>query len=108
MNYSTNFDSLFAELEAFSPELDDADIFVPPLSSSPSVSSSDHSVPPSKILFISQNVMKSNVVTHSLLNISSSKGYPADVILIQEPWFGRIGIDVITGKDIFGCPSHPN
>ena len=50
--------------------------------------------------------MKSNALMHSLLNVSSSSPFATDIILFQEPWYGRIGIDVVSGQDIFGTPSH--
>ena len=105
------FDNLFTELESFDPEIDVSDLYVPP--SIPSSQSSNipnfpfiqpHEL--SSLHFISQNVMKSNTCIHSLLNISSSHPFATDIILIQEPWYGRIGIDVISGKDIYGVPSH--
>jgi len=38
---------------------------------------------------------------------------PADLVLIQEPWFGRIGVDAAMAQDnpisdVFGTVSHPN
>ena len=108
---NTTFDALFSELETFSPVLDNKDIFFPPLSPSLSpplsVPLCDSSLSVSlKLRFVLQNVMKSNYAIHSLLNVSSSGRFVADVILIQEPWFGKIGINVISGHDILGCPSH--
>jgi len=32
----------------------------------------------------------------------------SDIILLQEPWYGRIGIDHISGNDIRGPCSHPD
>ena len=52
--------------------------------------------------------MKSNVVTHALLNIASSHPNRADIIFIQEPWWGRISLDVKSGNPIMGLPSHPD
>ena len=122
--FDEHFDSLFSQLETFSPTLDDDDLFAPVSSSSrspdvPNVApclTSPHALSPPPIpsspslnlRFVSQNAMKSNYAIHSLLNVSSSGNFVADIILIQEPWFGRIGIDVISGHDILGCPSHPD
>jgi len=103
--FNDNFNDIFSNLEHFSPELDDWDIFLPVHSSSSSSPNNDITQP---LHFISQNVMRSNAVTHSLLNIVSSHTYQADVILLQEPWFSQIGIDVISSKDILGCPAHPD
>ena len=110
---NTTFEALFSELETFSPTLDNEDIFsLPPSLPLSQRSSSPPCIPlPSvslKLRFVSQNIMKSNYAIHSLLNVSSSGRFVADVILIQEPWFGRIGIDVISGLDVLGCPSHPD
>jgi ribonuclease HI len=110
-DHANTFDYLFDELERFSPDIDESDLFVPNVSSS---SQNSSLIPPtssyipisSSLRIVSQNVMKSNVAIHSLLSVSSSRPFTADIILIQEPWFGRIGIDVITGKDILGTPSH--
>jgi hypothetical protein len=110
-DHANTFDYLFDELERFSPDIDESDLFVPNVSSS---SQNSSSIPPissyipisSSLRIVSQNVMKSNVAIHSLLSVSSSRPFTADILLIQEPWYGRIGIDVITGKDIFGTPSH--
>ena len=114
MSILPDFDSLFAELETFDPDIDVSDLYVPP--SIPSSSSQSSNIVPnfpftqtndfSSLCFVSQNVMKSNTCIHSLLNISSSPPFAADIILIQEPWYGRIGIDVISGKDIYGIPFH--
>src|SRR5258708_10003089 len=103
---TTNFDYLFAESERMSPDIDDEDLIIHPIPSQSSTLSSIPYLSSQKLRFISQNVMKSHVVTHSLLNIASFSPFSADIILIQEPWYGRIGIDVITGKTIFGTPSH--
>ena len=122
--FDDHFDSIFSQLESFSPTLDDDDLFAPVSSASQSPVDShrvplpavSHAPPPLpvaslpslKLCFVSQNVMKSNYAIHSLLNVSSSGRFVADIILIQEPWFGRIGINVISGHDILGCPSHPD
>jgi hypothetical protein len=110
-DYANTFDYLFDDLEHFSPNIDESDLFILNVSSS---SQNSSSIPPvssyipvsSSLCIVSQNIMKSNVVIHSLLSVSSSRPFTADIILIQEPWYGRIGINVITGKDILGIPSH--
>ena len=108
MNNYTNFESIYADLESFSPKLEDSDLFIPLLTSSnifPSpLPSVDHSF--SILRLISQNVNKSNHIIHSLVNVSSLWPFSTDIILIQEPWYAQIDIDVTTGKDIYGTPSH--
>ena len=111
MSTNDNFDALFSELLSFSPEIDDADIFVPSSSSSssspsapPHHSSSSSSKRP--IRFLSQNVNRSNVTTHALLNSSSLSSSTFDIVLIQEPWFGFIGTNTSTGSDIRGTVAH--
>ena len=96
-----------------SPVVDDADISNSPLP--PYATPTDMPIPMDCIHFISQNVMKSNVVTHSLLSvgsdptIGSTSSYnpppPADIILVQEPWHDPIGIDTKTGQRHHGLPS---
>ena len=67
----TDFDQLFAELESFSPVIEDADLSeIPHVSSSPDsfiLPSNLPSVSSSKLRFVSQNAMKSNALMHSLL-----------------------------------------
>ena len=41
---------------------------------------------------LSQNIMKSNTLQHALLN-NSLKTHRTDVLFIQEPWYGYIGVD---------------
>ena len=110
--YDTH-DALLNDLLSFSPELDDADIFVPNISSSPSGQSSSSPLFPSphdsvshSIRFLSQNVNPSNIATHAILNISSLSRSTYDVVLIQEPWFGMVGTDTSSssssGKEVRG------
>ena len=47
---------------------------------------------PLKLNFLSQNVMKLNILQHAILNNALS-GLGKDIILLQEPWHGRIGLD---------------
>jgi len=61
------------------------------------------------------NTMKSNYVTHVLLNSASLRNSDtdhsvpiSDIILIQEPWIGKIGLDVKSGADVLGPNSHPD
>ena len=100
-----NFDNLFENLERFSPEIDESDLYDPPQDLQTHASTSS-SLPLSNfnIRFLSQNVNKSNAITHSLLN---SCGHQTDIFLTQEPWFSKIGIDVQTGADKIGVPNHP-
>ena len=105
----TSFDQLFAELELFSPIIENSDlseISYDSPSQDSFISPSNFPISSSKLRFVSQNAMKSNVLMHSLLNVSSSNPFSTDVILFQEPWYRRIGIDVTSGQDIFGTPSH--
>ena len=105
----TDFDQLFAKLESFSPIIEDADLSgIPHVSSSPDsfiLPSNLPSVSSSKLCFISQNTMKSNALMHSLLNVSSSSPFATDIILFQEPWYGRIGIDVVSGDRLPTIPA---
>ena len=105
MTFDPNhFDKLFENLERFSPEIDESDLYEPPIQTL--ASSSPHpQLSNSNIRFLSQNVNKSNAVTHSLLN---SCGHLTDIFFIQEPWFNRIGIDIQTGIDKIGVPNHPH
>lgn len=103
------FNLLFKQLERFSPELDESDI----IAHAPTPSSSDPSLLPTPLptqflSVISQNVMKSNIVTHALSNIASSHSNRADIILVQEPWWDWIGLDVKSGEPILGLPTHPD
>ena len=77
-----------------------------PLNTSHATSSQSSNSPISNlnIRFLSQNVNKSNAITHSLLN---SCRHNTDIFFIQEPWFDRIGIDIQTGVDKIGVPNHP-
>ena len=63
------------------------------------------SVPP--IRFLQNNVHRSNVITHTLLN-SCTEHF--DILLLQEPWRGRIGTgrsDTSSGGvDIYGGPQQ--
>jgi hypothetical protein len=57
--------------------------------------SSNHVIPPFNQLelrFLTQNVMKSNTLQHTLLN-DTLHTHQSDVLLLQEPWYGRIGSD---------------
>ena len=87
-SHNETFDKLFEELECFSPEIDESDLYVPPTHATFSQSSS---TPLSNlnIRFLSQNVNKSNAITHSLLN---SCGHNTDIFFIQEPWFDRVAL----------------
>ena len=102
-SHNETFDKLFEELERFSPEIDKSDLYVPPTHATSSQSSSSP-LSNLNIRFLSQNVNKSNAITHSLLN---SCGHNTDIFFIQEPWFDRIGIDIQTGIDKIGVPNHP-
>ena len=110
MSTTDNFDILFSELLAFSPEIDDTDIFVPSSSSSSSIPPQHASLSPSSsrspIHFLSQNVNRSNVTTHALPNSSSLPSSTFDIVLIQEPWFSFISTNTSTGSDIRGTVAH--
>jgi len=41
----------------------------------------------------SQNVNKSNTLTHTLLNEETMNRLTRDIVLLQEPWHGKIGVD---------------
>ena len=102
-SHNETFDKLFEELELFSPEIDESDLYAP-LSHATTSHSSSSPISNFNIRFLSQNVNKSNAITHSLLN---SCGHNTDIFFIQEPWFDRIGIDIQTGVDKIGVPNHP-
>jgi len=99
--------SLLDNLYSFDIAPDD-DLYVP----STHTSSPSCSLPPSSSFTIySQNVRKSNVTLHTVLSDASSLSPPADLILIQEPWYGRIGVNAQMAQgnpitDQFGCPKH--
>ena len=62
-----------------------------------------------EIRFFQNNVNRSNTLTHALLNSMCGK---CEVILIQEPWRGRIGTARNdrdpSGSEIFGEPQQRN
>ena len=87
MDYNS-FDHLFAELESFSPIIENSDlseISYDPPSKDSFISPSNIPISSSKLHYVSQNSMKSNVLMHSLLNVSSSSPFSTDIILFQEP-----------------------
>ena len=99
---------LLDNLISFDISPDDNDLYVLSAhSSSPSVS-----LPPSSSFTIfSQNVRKSNTTLHAVLSDASSLSPPADLILIQEPWYGHIGVNAQMAQgnpitDQHGCPKH--
>ena len=105
----TSFDQLFTELESFSPIIENSDlskISYDPPSQDSFISPSNIPTPPSKLCFVSQNAMKSNVLMHPLLNVFSSNPFSTDIIFFQEPWYGHIRINVTSSQDIYGTPSH--
>ena len=102
-SYTEDYDNLFDNLERFSPEIDETDLYDPPSHATTS-HSSNSPISNFNIRFLSQNINKSNAITHSLLN---SCGHNTDIFFIQEPWFDRIGIDIQTGINKIGVPNHP-
>ena len=48
---------------------------------------------PLHVRMFSQNVNKSNTLTHTLLNEETMNRLTRDIILLQELWHGRIGVD---------------
>ena len=109
-NNTDDFNNLSENLIAFSPNPDDDDLYVP--SSHPPSSDPHSSTPlPSDFVVFSQNAHKCNSTTHAILQIASSLSPPADLILIQEPYFGRIGVNTGMAQgnpiyDVHGCPKH--
>ena len=105
-----NFDTLLEGLISFSPKPDDDKFYLP--STHVTSSSSSSFVPLSlNLVIFSQIVNKNNVTTHSILQIASSMHPPIDLILIQEPYFGRIGTSPQMAQgnpiyDIYGGPKH--
>jgi hypothetical protein len=108
------FDSLLENIQSFSLIPDDDEFYLPNISSSPSSVSPppiSSSPTPSDFVIFSQNAHKSNKTTHAILNIASSMSPPADLILIQEPWFGKVGVNPQMAQgnpiiDNYGCPKH--
>ena len=106
----SDFLQLLQNTTAFSPEPDEDDLYVP------STHHSSSSIPnafPSDFIIFSQNAHKGNSTTHAILSVTSSMRPQADIVLIQEPWYGKIGVDTkmaqgnpITTK--YGCPNHPD
>lgn len=121
MNFET-FDkpNLYDHLDRFSPKIESPDIIPASfLSSYDSSKPSSTPIPFSTLCFISQNINKGNINTHSLLNsflpwssaISSNvtptnPSLTADIVMVQEPWWGRISIDTTTNRDIIGTVNH--
>jgi len=122
-----SFAKLLENTIAFDDPPDDEDNYVPsppPISSSSPSSSStphhiisgQHSLPAKPVTqdpftIFSQNARKSNTTTHAILNVASSLSPPADLILIQEPYFGKIGINAQMAQgnpivDVLGTPKH--
>ena len=99
---------LLDNLISFDISPDDDDLYVP----STHTSSPSASLPPSSSFTIySQNVRKSNTTLHAVLSDASSLSPPADLILIQEPWYRRIGVNAQMAQgnpitDQYGCPKH--
>ena len=62
-------------------------------------------IPP--IRFLQNNVRRSNIITHTLLNLCTEH---FDILLLQEPWRGRIGTgqsdSFPSGVDIYGGPQQ--
>ena len=100
-SHNETFDNLFDNLERFSLEINESDLYVP-LPHASSSHSSNSPISNFNIRFLSQNVNKLNAITHSLLN---SCGHNTNIFFIQEPWFDRIGIDIQTGMDKIGVPN---
>jgi len=48
---------------------------------------------PLHVRMFSQNVNKSNTLTHALLNEETMDRLICDLILLQEPWHSKIGVD---------------
>jgi len=109
-NNTDDFDKLLENLITFSPKPDEDDLYVP--SSHPPSPDPRSSTPlPSDFVVFSQNAHKRNSTTHAILQIASSLSPPADLILIQEPHFGRIGVNTGMAQgnpiyDVHGCPKH--
>ena len=110
----TDFDVLLDSMYTFSPVVEDADL-LPVADPSPSPFLPPPSSSPTTIRVTSMNTMRSNVVSHILLSSSSlprsdlDSSIPVtDIILIQEPWFGKIGTDIASGKGIIGPVAHPD
>ena len=80
--------------------------FPPPNLSSPTPLKSPPA-PHSPLRFFQNNVNHSNPTTHTILN--SSIGH-FDIILLQEPWAGRIGSDLThgarKGHEVHGMPQQ--
>jgi hypothetical protein len=99
--------TLLDNLIAFSPKAEDEDLYVP---STQSTSTSFRSLTSDFIIY-SQNVHKRNSTTHTVLSVASSMKPPADLILIQEPYYGKIGTNPKMAQgnpitDVYGCPKH--
>ena len=91
----------------FSPVSSSSDS-APPVSPSASSSSSSTplpSIPP--VRFFQNNVNRANTITHAILNSFTDD---FDILLLQEPWRGRIGTarsdDDPDGREIFGEPQQ--
>jgi len=80
-------------------------------SSHPSTTSKSSSPFPSDFIIFSQNAHHSNTTVHAILSIASSMRPPADLILIQEPYYAHIRVNPKMAQgnpisDVFGCPKH--
>jgi len=116
-----NLSALFDQLDTFSPIIETPDLLpfelFPSQSSDSSVQSPILPVSP-PLRFVAQNVNKSNIAMHTLLNsyLPWSSNTPsisppnpcltADIIMIQEPWWGRIGGDMQTDLDKLGSVNN--
>ena len=114
-----NTPDIFDNLFRFSPKIDDDDLYVPstqPASSSNVIfnhtplPSHPHPTPDDFIVF-SQNAHRNNASVHAILSVASSMSPPADLILIQEPYYGKVGTNTGMAQgnpiyDIYGCPKH--
>jgi len=104
-----NTTSLLDNLLAFDIKINDEDIYVP----STQQSTSTNATTINDFIIYSQNVHKNNVTVHTILSQASTISPPADIILIQEPYYAKIGVNPQMAQgnpiyDVFGSPKHPD
>ena len=103
-DHNETFNNLFNNLKCFSPEIDESDLYAPPSHATTS-HSSNSPISNFNIRFLSQNVNKSNAITHSLLN---SCGHNTDVFLYKN--HGLTELELISRQVLtkLECQTTPN
>jgi len=113
-----NLSALFNHLDSFfpiikTPDLLPSELFPSQSLESFSLQSLQQAISP-PLQFVFQNVNKSNISMHTLLNsylpwssntpsiLSANPCLTADIVMVLEPWWGWIGIDTKMNQDKIG------